>query len=182
MAIPSYVVRRSLRARSVRLSVYPDGRVVVSAPRFVPLVFIKRFVETKAEWIEERMNLFRARGVPVVDPARAKKSYLEHKEAARVLVHDRLSHLNQAYGFSYKKVFIKNQKTCWGSCSKKGNLNFSYRLLFLPPHLADYIIAHELCHLKEMNHGAAFWALVSQIFPQYAILRRELRRHVLVSR
>ncbi len=179
MIIPTYVVRRSLRTRSVRLSVYPDGRVTVSAPRFVSLRRIQQFVESRAEWIGERMDVFRARGVSMIDPARAKTSYLEHKEAARILVHDRLAYLNQVYGFSYKKVFIKNQKTCWGSCSKKGNLNFSYRLLFLPPRLVDYVIVHELCHLQEMNHAPAFWKLVSRVCPAYMELRRELRGYAL---
>ncbi len=179
MIIPTYIVRRSLRARSVRLSVYPDGRVTVSAPRFVSLRRIQQFVESRAGWIGERMNFFRARGVPIADPARAKTSYLKHKEAARTLVHDRLAYVNQVYGFSYKRVCIKNQRTRWGSCSKKGNLNFSYRLLFLPLHLADYVIVHELCHLKEMNHAPAFWELVSRACPTYVELRRELRGYAL---
>lgn len=181
MGIPTYIVRRSLRTRSVRLSVYPDGRVVVSAPRFVSLRRIRQFVESRAGWIGDRMNAFRERGVPIADPVRAKKAYLEHKEAARILVHDRLAHFNQIYGFSYKRVCIKNQKTRWGSCSKRGNLNFSYRVALLPPHLTDYIVIHELCHLAEMHHGEAFWQLVARCCPQYMEYRRALRQYALYT-
>jgi predicted metal-dependent hydrolase len=105
----------------------------------------------------------------------SRKHYREHKEAARVLVHARLSVLNEHYQFSYNRVAIKDQKSRWGSCSKKGNLNFNYRLLFLPPHLADYVIVHELCHLAEFNHGASFWNRVAEVAPEYRSHRNELR-------
>lgn len=103
------------------------------------------------------------------------KKYLLHKESARKLVHERLEYFNQFYGFKYNKVAIRNQKTRWGSCSKRGNLNFSYKLALLPPHLADYIIVHELCHLKEFNHSQAFWDLVAQQFLDHKELRKKLK-------
>lgn len=93
--------------------------------------------------------------------------YKKYKEEARMLVHARLEYFNAYYNFSYKKVFIKNTKTRWGSCSSKGNLNFSYKILFLKPEEQDYLIVHELCHLKEFNHSARFWALVVQQCPDY---------------
>jgi predicted metal-dependent hydrolase len=104
-----------------------------------------------------------------------KKRYLEHREAARTFVHARLEALNAHYGFSYNRVAIRDQRSRWGSCSQKKNLNFNYRLVFLPPHLADYVIVHELCHLAEFNHGPAFWDLVAQVVPQHRACRGELR-------
>ncbi len=101
--------------------------------------------------------------------------YLKHREAARALVHARLAHFNEHYGFVYKRVSIKNQKTCWGSCSAQGNLNFNYKLLFLPAHLSDYVIVHELCHLAELNHSKQFWERVAEMCPEYRARRRELR-------
>ncbi|MDE1924740.1 MAG: M48 family metallopeptidase [Patescibacteria group bacterium] len=74
-----------------------------------------------------------------------------------------------------KKIFIKNLKTRWGSASKNGNLNFHYKILFLPPHLASYLVVHEVCHLKEFNHSKEFWALVASELPDYKKLRKELR-------
>lgn len=101
--------------------------------------------------------------------------YLEHKEVARDFVHARIAYWNDFYGFSFNRVAIRNQRTCWGSCSEHGNLNFSYKLLFLPQHLADYVIVHELCHLKELNHSKRFWDLVAYTHPDYKTLRSELQ-------
>lgn len=102
--------------------------------------------------------------------------YILHREHARAFVHDRLQVLNQYYCFDYKRVSIRNQKTRWGSCSKRGNLNFNYRIASLPLHLADYIIVHELCHLKEFNHSSVFWSLVARAIVDYRDRRRELRQ------
>ena len=96
--------------------------------------------------------------------------------AARTLVQSHLSRANAHYGFVYKKVFIRNARTRWGSCSSRGNLGFNYRIVKLPPELAHYIVVHELCHLKEFNHSPKFWALVAQTCPNYRQARRLLRR------
>ncbi len=103
--------------------------------------------------------------------------YLKNKERARELVAERLLYWNESYKFKYKRVFIKNQKTRWGSCSKNGNLNFSYKILFLPDRLIDYIIVHELCHLGEFNHSKDFWALVEKTIVNYVELKNELKTH-----
>lgn len=108
-------------------------------------------------------------------PRRNRLAYVKHKERARALVHARLAHFNVHYGYTWGRIAIKNHKTRWGSCSKKGNLNFSYRIVLLPPALADYIIIHELCHLGEFNHSPAFWALVERACPEHKTLRRHLR-------
>ena len=113
----------------------------------------------------------------VVKRTRLKKSIVMpvEREAARALVHARLEHFNQHYNFSYNKVAIRNQKTRWGSCSNKGNLNFSVRILMLAPEAQDYLVVHELCHLKEFNHSQAFWDLVAQQVPEYKRIRQILR-------
>ena len=103
------------------------------------------------------------------------KHYIEHKETARELALARLHHFNQHYNHEWKRVTIRNQRRCWGSCSSLKNLNFNYKIAFLPPHLADYIIVHELCHLMEMNHGPKFWELVAQQIPDYQAHIIELR-------
>lgn len=100
----------------------------------------------------------------------------EARECARALVHARLTYFNQFYQCEYKKVFIKNQKTRWGSCSSAGNLNFSYRIIFLSPEAQDYLIVHELCHLKEFNHSERFWKLVAQQIPNYKTLHKNLKK------
>lgn len=96
---------------------------------------------------------------------RSRKLYLANKEVARALVTERIAHFNQHYQVKVGRVAIKNIKSRWGSCSRKGNLNFSYKLLFLEPDLRDYVIVHELCHLREFNHGPNFWKAVAEVMP-----------------
>ena len=103
------------------------------------------------------------------------REYLLHKSRARQLVKTRIAELNLLYNFSYQKFVIRNQKSRWGSCSSRGVLNFNYKLVFLPDHLADYLIAHELCHLKEMNHSRRFWNEVARAIPDYPRCRRDLQ-------
>ena len=98
-----------------------------------------------------------------------------HREHARAFVHIRIQELNAGYNFSFNRIAIRNQRTRWGSCSKQKNLNFNYRIAWLPTHLADYIIVHELCHLQELNHSPNFWTLVSRAVPNHREVRRELR-------
>ncbi len=102
-------------------------------------------------------------------------AYLAHKELARTLILERLEFYNSDGHFAYNRVAIRDQKRCWGSCSSKGNLNFSYKLLFLPPCLRDYIIVHELSHLKVLNHSADFWSVVETHMPDYVIRMQTLR-------
>lgn len=100
--------------------------------------------------------------------------YLKHKEEARALVKARLEYYNSFYNFTYKRISIKNHRSRWGSCSKKGNLNFNYRIALLSPDLADYIVVHELCHLGEFNHSKSFWMLVARTLPDWPRRRKEL--------
>lgn len=98
------------------------------------------------------------------------------KREALALVVARVEYFNQSYRCSINRITIRNQRRRWGSCSARGNLNFNYRLVKLPPALVDYIIVHELCHLRELNHSERFWALVAQALPDFHVRRRELRR------
>jgi len=106
---------------------------------------------------------------------RSRANYLKYKETARLYIYERLDHYKEIYYFDFNRVSIRDQRTRWGSCSKKGNLNFNYRIMFLPKKTADYIIIHELCHLKEFNHSRKFWNLVAEIIPDYLEAKKELR-------
>ena len=96
---------------------------------------------------------------------------------AKATLPGRLAELASAHGFSYNKVFIKNNVSNWGSCSVKGNINLNLRLVTLPDELRDYVMLHELCHLREMNHGPRFHALLEQVCPGHRALARELREY-----
>lgn len=103
------------------------------------------------------------------------KHYKEHKEAARELALARLTHFNQHYNLQWNRVAIRNQRRCWGSCSSLKNLNFNYKIILLPPHLVDYIVVHELCHLAHLHHRQSFWDLVAEQIPNYKECVAELR-------
>ena len=106
-----------------------------------------------------------------------RKEYLLHKEAARAVVHARLAHFNQHYKLTWGSVAVRNQKSRWGSCSKTGNLNFNYRIALLPAHLQDYVVVHELCHVKEFNHSIKFWQLVAETISTPHLCKKELHEH-----
>jgi predicted metal-dependent hydrolase len=99
-----------------------------------------------------------------------------NKLRALYLVENRIAYFNKIYNAPINKITIRNQKSRWGSCSTKGNLNFNYKIIYLPPELADYIIVHELCHLKEFNHSKKFWDLVAHTIPHHLELRHNLKK------
>ncbi|MEI7463061.1 MAG: M48 family metallopeptidase [Candidatus Taylorbacteria bacterium] len=110
---------------------------------------------------------------------RSRKLYSQNKEQARRLIIERIKYFLLYYSLKHNinvgKIAIRNQKSRWGSCSKKGNLNFNYKLVFLEPEVRDYVIVHEICHIKEFNHGKGFWNLVGETVPNYREIRRKLR-------
>ncbi len=126
-------------------------------------------------WIFGNKRHFRYKKIRVKRKAGSKTEYLKYKEQARTLVKERLEYYNKFYGFVYNKIAIRNQRSRWGSCSKKGNLNFNYKLALLPQKMSDYVIVHELCHLGEFNHSIKFWDLVRKTAPDYKKIRKEIK-------
>lgn len=175
-------VQESSRAKHVRISVYPDGRVVVTKPLRTSFKTIERFIEDKKEWIQKTQESFaqkkqrRTGTEPIALPRPRKNSaaYKEARKAARKLVSERLKYFNTLYNFPYGTISIRNQKTRWGSCSAGGNLSFNYRIIYLPPELADYVIVHELCHVKEHNHSPKFWEQMARTLPNHKALRKRI--------
>jgi len=180
-----YKIRESARAKNVSITVDLDGTIEVIKPFGMSMSAVESFIRKKKDWILKSVEYFKSFKYPenfdfkkIRRPTR--RDYLKHKETTRTLVHQRLNYFNQIYNFRISRVAIKNQKRCWGSCSEKGNLNFNYRLLFLPAHLRDYIIVHELCHLKELNHSLRFWGLVERAVPRHKKIRKELKKQELL--
>ncbi len=174
-----YTLKMSKRARRMRLAVYCDGSTVVTAPRFLPQFMVERYVAQKSQWILEKLDNFRPfTPRSSVQTTRERKiEYLKYKDQALILAENNIAKYNKVYNFSFNKITIRNQKTRWGSCSKKGNLNFNYKIALLPERLAEYIIVHELCHLGEFNHSKRFWSLVARTIPDYATLRHTLKSY-----
>jgi predicted metal-dependent hydrolase len=171
----TYELRKNGKSKRISIRIQTDASVVVSSPRFVPEIIIKNFLREKSDWIFKKIEEQKARADKRI-PGSDKIDYFKKKAQAGLLIKAKLKKINENYGFKFKRVFIRNQKTRWGSCSRDGNLNFNYKLIYLPDALADYIVAHELCHLKELNHSFRFWSLVERVAPDYKERRKELRR------
>jgi predicted metal-dependent hydrolase len=168
-----YSTKVSSRARNVRVTVHRDGSVVLTVPRRGSERAARAFLESRMAWVEATRERMRALPPPTV-PAGGKREYGARREEARALALRLVEKWNAIYGFRWNSVRIGNQKSRWGSCSRRGTLSFNYRIVHLPPRLADYLAVHELCHLGEMNHSARFWALVERALPNYRELRAEL--------
>ncbi|MDR3570804.1 MAG: SprT family zinc-dependent metalloprotease [Candidatus Pacebacteria bacterium] len=169
-----YTIRENRRARRINVTVRRDGSVLVTKPRRASMRDVETFIRQCEQWIlrtQEKFSKFRR--TTRVEPS--KQQYEKYKQTALCLARQRIAYFNTFYRFPFSSITIRNQKSRWGSCSPKGVLSFNYRILFLPPHLADYLVVHELCHLQEMNHSSRFWELVARSIPDYLERPKELR-------
>jgi predicted metal-dependent hydrolase len=167
-----YELISSRKARKMRIEIGVDGLKVVK-PVFVPFIIIEQFIKSRGAWIIKNLATMSKHVPPPVIP---KDEMVVLKRRAAHLILARLEFYNQQYGFKYKSLSVRDQKTRWGSCSRQGALNFNCRLALLPERLLDYVAVHELCHLKEMNHSLRFWKLVERTIPDYNERRKELHR------
>lgn len=162
----------------MRITVYPIGKVRVTAPHHIPNFLVNRFVSKKQVWIERKLEYFKKHPAKIGNSllrTRNRSQFKENKAKALELVTARLEHFNKFYNYKYGKVIIRNQKSRWGSCSRKGNLSFNYKIIYLDPSVSDYIVVHELCHLKEFNHSKNFWNLVGERIEDYKEIRKKLK-------
>lgn len=175
-AVVDYRLLKKRGIKNLRITLRSDG-ILVSAPKWCPNYEIEKFLALKAEWIIKHVKDFYEREIPNrINLRDVKKNYLKHREKARLIITQKARVYAEVYGLDYRRVFIRDQKTLWGSCSRGRNLNFNYRLIFLPERLMDYVIVHEICHLRELNHSPKFWNLVAQTFPDYKKIRKELKK------
>lgn len=100
-----------------------------------------------------------------------------YKEEARIYLEKRTTELAEKYGFTFNSIKISSALKRWGSCSAKGNLNFTWRLILAPESIVDYVICHELAHLKHHNHSQRFWNEVSSMYPRWKEARKWLREN-----
>lgn len=162
------------------IEIKPDGKVLVRVPKRMSEKAVGKFVEEHMDWIKvHRAN--------VLEKASEQKGELltetklsELFEQSKQFLPERVEYYAGSMGVTYGRITIRNQRTRWGSCSSKGNLNFNCQLMRLPEELIDYVVVHELCHRKEMNHSAAFWAEVEKVLPDYKERRKELKKQVLL--
>lgn len=172
-----YRILRSSR-RTMSLEIRPDGEVLVRAPNRLAVREIERFVTEKEGWIETHLQkMAQNRSVAQSQPQLTMEELYKLADAAVDYIPKRVAHFAPLVGVTYGRITIRNQKTKWGSCSAKGNLNFNCLLMLAPPEVLDYVVVHELCHRREMNHSPAFWAEVERVMPDYHIHRQWLKDH-----
>lgn len=161
--------------KTLAIQINPDLSVTVRAPMYAPQSDIERILIEKESWIQKHIEKIREQEAKKkeIQGESVESEYLTNEEikklADKALQHipKRVSYYAKQIGVTYGKITIRNQKTRWGSCSGKGNLNFNCLLMLTPPEVIDYVIVHELCHRKEMNHSGAFRAEVEKILPDY---------------
>lgn len=170
-----YSIKESKLAKRMRVAVYADGDVVATKPIETSPDTLRKFVESKKHWIAKKLEEKKIQIVPELKENN-RMHYLLHKIEARNLVKGKLEKWNKELGYEYKDVRIKQLKSRWGSCSSNKDLSFNYKILFLPEIMQDYIVIHELCHLKEMNHSKTFWALVEGLIPNHQSINKLMRK------
>lgn len=164
--------------RTCQIQVKADGRIVVRAPRRMPYADIERFVAQKADWIEKCLGRIERYRAEMPDPTPLTDADIDSlADRALEVIPQRVAHFAGVVGVCYGRITIRNQRTRWGSCSREGNLNFNCLLMLMPDDVVDYVVVHELCHIKEMNHSRAFWECVEEALPSYKESRAWLKRH-----
>ncbi len=169
---------RSTRARHLGISVKPFSGVRVAVPRRVSFRAAEEFVAHKIEWIKKHQKRMSRLELEHVEFQRNRVNI--DKRAARTKLVARLEQLSIEYGFSYNRVYIRNQKTLWGSCSHKNNISLNVRLVELPEELSDYVIIHELVHTRVKSHCARFWDELHRYVPDAKRVDKELRKYRLI--
>ena len=167
----SYTIIRSSR-KTISIVIKPSGEVEVRCPRRCSKGQINAFVLSKEDWIRKHLEAIAHR--PQCPMLSSEELQNLAKQAAEELS-EKVRHFANVMGVSVSRITIRSQKSRWGSCSAKGNLNFNCLLMLCPEEVRDYVVIHELCHRKHLNHSADFWAEVELYCPDYRIQRKWLK-------
>ena len=167
--------------KTLAIEIRPDMRVIVRAPHRAPNGYIEQFISDRADWIVEHLRRMEQKNRQSNDTLPVKKlsnnDIKKLADKACTCIPGRVAHFAPLVGVTYGRITIRNQRTRWGSCSSRGNLNFNCLLMLAPPEVIDYVVVHELCHRKEMNHSQLFWNEVARVLPGYAEQEKWLKTH-----
>jgi predicted metal-dependent hydrolase len=217
-----YALKRSHRARYIRLAVHRDAGLIVTVPWRYNAGNLSRLLEKKSKWIIEKCRQYLNVASPPpkkefitgdsipylgkmlkliiqsnfdgVNTAKRKQNTLTiavnsnrndvntaleswYRMEAREIIGKKTAELSERMGVHFNKLGIRGQRTRWGSCSRKGSLSFNWKLIMAPDAVINYVIVHELAHLKEMNHSNKFWGVVAEYCPRFRQHRKWLKEH-----
>lgn len=165
--IGEVVFRKSIRSRNISIRVHPVKGVSVTVPYIVPHAVARLFLEARRAWILETMAKQKERYKDVREMSADEIELL--RSQAKSQLPGRLAEFAERYGFTYNRVAIKHNSSNWGSCSAKGNINLNLSIMRLPRVLQDYVLLHELCHLRHQDHGHGFHLLLEQVLTDHLL-------------
>jgi len=165
-----YQILRS-RRKTLAIEITPRGAVLVRAPLRLSKRDIQRFVDSRQSWIETHLAQ-----IPKAEPL-SKEEHQALIRTAKKVIPPKAAFFADKLGVTFGRISIRSQHTRWGSCSAVGNLNFNCLLMLCPDEVQDFVVVHELCHRKEMNHSPRFWAEVESVLPGYRIQRQWLKEN-----
>ena len=165
------------KRKTLSIEIQPNG-VIIRAPKWASRREIENFIIRKESWIKKHQQKIQARQSQVenLEPL-TDEELCRLTEQAKKSIPSRVEYYAKIIGVDYGRITIRHQRTRWGSCSSKGNLNFNCLLMMFPGEVIDSVVVHELCHRKQMNHSAAFYNEVERAFPQYWECHRWLHEH-----
>lgn len=167
----SYTILKS-RRRTLAAEVKPDGSVTIRVPLAAGKKDVERFLAEKSDWIIKHVKAAQS---GIKQDKLTEKELKELKKRAKPIFCEKVALFADIMGTTYGKISVRSQKTLWGSCTRKGDLSFNCLLLLLPEEIADYVVVHELCHRKRMDHSPFFWKEVEKILPDYRARKKYLK-------
>lgn len=158
--------------KTTAIQINEKGDIIVRSPYSVSRRKVEQMLREKQDWIEKHQKAIKER-----ENSRREMTEQERREGierAKQILPARIQYYAKIMGVTYGRITLREQKTRWGSCSSKGNLNFNWKLALMPDEILDYVVVHELAHRMEMNHSDKFWKIVENVLPDYRERRKWL--------
>ena len=168
-----YILKKSKR-NSISVEISREAKIIVRAPLKMSVKETDAFLSSKSEWIDKHLSDMKQR-LATMPRKLTEAEKNELKKNAKIVITKRVEYFAKLMGVEYKKISVKFQKTRFGSCSTKKNLNFNALIALMPSQILDYVVVHEISHLKQMNHSKQFWAEVENVIPDYKAKRKWLK-------
>ena len=167
------------RRRTLSISIEENGTVTIRAPYGVSRKYVDEFLQQKKEWIKTKVkevkeNHKKAHSIRESIP---EEEMIEYKEKARKVITNRVEYFAKNHKLLFNNIRISSAKHRWGSCSARDNLNFNWKVIFAPVDVIDYLVVHELAHIKHKHHKRSFWAFVEKMDPEFKEHRKWLKKH-----